>query len=446
MRNVPGDDEGAREGHPRLDRVLRERGQDVLHRLVEVDLHDAVARRGGNVRGLGQEAGWVLLQLLNEDALLVDPRDDLPVRAAGDAQADGARSAVPRQSDDTAVVGEVLAAELRAHPQILASLQQLGLPLQVAKCPAVLVPRGRQVVVVASARELHGLQVHLCRGAADDHGDMVWRACGGSQRLHLLLEERLQLLRVQQGLRLLVEVRLVGGTAALGHEQELVLRALLCVEVDLCGQIRLRVPLGEHRHRRHLGVAQVPPEVCLVHAFGQVALVIAICENILAALAHDDGGARVLASWEHTLGGNDRVLKQVPGGEPVVVGRLRIRKNLRQLPQVTRPQEVLHLCDAVLRQLREDPRLDVHDRALHAPDRDRGGADALAQLLVPLEGDVQVGLVLEHRLVDEGGGVGQILHILAIRVTHALVAHGGLRAPSLRDHTPEEPPGPEPSS
>ena len=55
---------------------------------------------------------------------------------------------MPRKTDDTDIVAEVLAAKLSADPHVLAQLVDLGLPLEVAEGTAVLVARGMQLVQI----------------------------------------------------------------------------------------------------------------------------------------------------------------------------------------------------------------------------------------------------------------------------------------------------------
>ena len=62
---------------------------------------------------------------------------------------------------------------------------------------------------------------------------MIRGARGGSEMLHLVDDEGLQALRVQQRLGFLVEKGLVGRAAALGDEEEIVAGALGGVEIDL---------------------------------------------------------------------------------------------------------------------------------------------------------------------------------------------------------------------
>mmetsp|Transcript_177363 Transcript_177363/g.568714 ORF Transcript_177363/g.568714 Transcript_177363/m.568714 type:complete len:335 (-) Transcript_177363:634-1638(-) len=248
MRDVSGHDEGSRQLNTRLDRILRQLRQDLRHGLVQVDLHRD-AHRGVIWPRFGldwQEARRVVLELLDEDSLRIDLRQDLAVRATRHAEANGTARAVAGQADHAAVVREVLASELCTHLEVLADLQRLGFPIEIPEGAAVLVARGRKEVVIPRACQLHGLEAHLGRGASDDQRNVVRGASARAQGLHLFLDECLQLLRVEQSLCLLVQVRFVGRAAALGHEMELVGASLGREDVELAREVRLRVLLREH--------------------------------------------------------------------------------------------------------------------------------------------------------------------------------------------------------
>jgi hypothetical protein len=75
-------------------------------------------------------------------------------------------------------------------------------------------------------------------------------------------------------------------------------------------------------------------------------------EHVAAALAHDDGGAGVLAHREHAARGDVGVAQQVGRDEAVVGRRLRIVEDAPQLGQVRRSQVV---GDVVHGRLREQP-------------------------------------------------------------------------------------------
>mmetsp|Transcript_3863 Transcript_3863/g.10990 ORF Transcript_3863/g.10990 Transcript_3863/m.10990 type:complete len:633 (-) Transcript_3863:269-2167(-) len=401
VRDVPGDDDGAGERQARLDGVLGQQLQQGFHRLVQVDLHHLAPEAGRRPRGL-EEPLWVLLQFLDEDAVVRDLRQHLAVRAAGHPDADRAGGPVPRHPDDADVVHEVLAPELRPDPEAVAYLQDLLLPLRVAVSAAMIVSFLGEAIEVAGRGELDGLEAQLRGQAADDDRQVVGGARGGAQSDDLFREELLQGLGVQDRLRLLEEVRLVRRAPALGHEHELVLVPLHGVEVKLAGQVALGVLLGEHGHRGDLRVAEVPLGVGVVDPVGEVPLVLLVGPDELPLLAHADGGTCVLAAGQHPLGCDRRVLQEVVRRELVVVRRLGVIQDLRQLGEVPGPEVVLDVGDGALRELAEDPAL--HDEglpgaagwALHHVD-----LHALLQLGQSGPGRLDRDFLLEERLVLE---------------------------------------------
>jgi hypothetical protein len=131
-------DHGARQHHARLHWVARERGTDLVHRAVEVDVHDLVAEF--LVRHLRQEARGVGLERLDEDAVLGDLAERLAVRAARHRERDRAAGAVARQADDAHVVAEVLAAELCADAGLLGQLEDLRLEVRITEAVAEIRP------------------------------------------------------------------------------------------------------------------------------------------------------------------------------------------------------------------------------------------------------------------------------------------------------------------
>ena len=199
---------------------------------------------------------------------------------------------------------------------------------------------GRQRVQVPRRRVLGRLERVLGAGPADDDREVVRRAGRRPDGADLLLEERGHPRRVQHRLGLLVQVRLVGRAAALGHEQELVGVPVGRVQLDLRGQVGARVLLVPHGQRRHLGVAQVQLGVGVVDAAGEVLLVPPVGEDLLAALAHHDRGAGVLAHRQHPARRDVRVLQQVARDVPVVRRRLGVVQDGPQLPQVRGAQQV----------------------------------------------------------------------------------------------------------
>ena len=312
---------GPGEREPGLHRVLGQLGEDVGHRPVEVDPDDVglVGRLGGR-RGR-QVLHRVGLELLEEDAVGGDLAERLPVRRARHRDRDRARGAVPREAYDAHVVAEVLAAELRADPERLGQLEDLLLQLEVAEAVRGQRALGREVVEVVRRGVLRGLERELRRRTADHHGQVVRRAGGGAERADLLVEELQHPRRVQDRLRLLVEEGLVGRAAALGHEEELVLRLAVVlgrVDLDLRRQVGAGVLLLPRGQRRELGVAQVELRVGVVHPARDRLGVVGAGEHALGLLAHHDRGAGVLAHRQHAARGDVDVLEQVERDEAVV--------------------------------------------------------------------------------------------------------------------------------
>ena len=242
--------------------------------------------------------------------------------------------------DHPHVVAEVLAAELGADAHLARELQNLLLHLAVADGDALVVALARQVVEIARRGELHRLEVHLRRGAADHDGEVVGRAGRGAQGADLGVEELQQRGLVQHRRRLLVEVALVGRAAALGDEQELVGVAVGRIDVDLRRQVGAGLHFLEHRDRRDLGIAQVGLGVGLEHAPGDRRLVAAAGPHRLALLAHDDGGAGVLAHRQHAARRDVGVLQELER-HVLVVGRgLAVVEDRAQLGEMAGPQEM----------------------------------------------------------------------------------------------------------
>src|ERR1035441_4872176 len=275
-------------------------------------------------RGLRQVLRRVGLELLKEPPGRGEIAQRLPVRRARHRDRHRAGRPVPGQPDHPHVVAEVLAAELRADADPPGQAEHLLLKLAVPEpVPARRAGR-RQRVQVFRRRVLGRLQRELEIGPADHDGQVVRRAGGGAQGPDLLLEEGEHPGRVQYRLGLLVQEGLVGRAAALGHEQELVLIPAGGVDLHLPGQVAARVLLGEHGQRRELGVPEVQRGVRVVDAARDVFLVAPVGEHVLAAFAHHDGGAGVLAHGQHPAGRDARVLQQVAGHVPVVGAGFRV--------------------------------------------------------------------------------------------------------------------------
>ena len=389
--DVARHDERALEVQARLDRVFGQDRAHLVHALVEVDVH---RRRHG--RSLcREEAGGVLLQLLEEDALGGDLRLDVAVGRAAHADGHGARGRMPRGADHAHVVHEVLAAELRADAALLADLQHLLLPLQVTEAAASLVARGGQLVEVSGRGLLHGREAHLGRRTTDAEGQVVGRAGRRPEVEDMLLDELRERLLVEQRLGLLVEEGLVGRAAALGDEQELVLHAgLASVDVDLRRKVRPGVLLVDHREGHDLRIAQVALLVGLVDAPGDAGGIVGPGPHVLTLVGDADRRTGVLAGRKLALGGHALVQKHRVGHELVVVRRLGIIEDVAQFLQVRRTQVERHVGIGRFRQQLESCGIDLENLP----------AVALDDLYVVLRQQTVLRLVLpygERLLINE---------------------------------------------
>mmetsp|Transcript_107968 Transcript_107968/g.287454 ORF Transcript_107968/g.287454 Transcript_107968/m.287454 type:complete len:685 (+) Transcript_107968:206-2260(+) len=403
VRDVAGHDDRPREGQARLHGVVAQEFQVFLHGIVKVDLDNLPALLQGALLHIRQVLRRLPLQILEEDALLRDLGLRLPVRGAGDADADRAGGAVPGQPDHPHVVHEVLPSVLGADAGVLRELLDLLLPLQVSERPAPDAAGGGEAVQVLATRQLHRLQRHLGRQAADHEREMVGRACSSAYVRDLLEDKVGERLLVQHGLRLLHKLGLVGAAAPLGDVQEVVLAASLCHHVDLSGQVRLGVCLHKHRLGRNLGVPQVPLGVGLVDASGDVLLIPPVGEHMAATLGHHRRSPGVLARGHDHPGGHAGVLQQLQGHEAVVRGRLGVLEDIGELLEVVRSEEVLYVDNRLRRQAVQNFALHPH-KLLPGWQCERG--DAVRRQL-PVLGVHRRGVVVEELLVLEGRRYGR---------------------------------------
>ena len=209
-----------------LTGCLRQLGEDLGHRPVEVDrARPSPPAMSLGDAGVGHVVRRVGLELLEEDALGGDLAERLPVGRAGDRDRDRARGAVAGQPDDADVVAEVLAAELRADPERLGQLEDLLLELEVAeavrrhRCPRSAgcrgsAPRRTSRSSARTPRDVPPMTTARWYGG---------QAAVPSERIFSSRNSSIRV-GVQDRLGLLEEERLVGRAAALGHEEELVLR------------------------------------------------------------------------------------------------------------------------------------------------------------------------------------------------------------------------------
>ncbi len=93
-------------------------------------------------------------------------------------------------------------------------------------------------------------------------------------------------------------------------------------------------------------------------------------EDVMAPLAHDDGGAGVLAHGQHAGRGDVGVLQKLEGDEAVVVRCFRVVEDLTQLGEVPGPQQVRDVVKGFLGQQRQRAAVYLEDLAPPTDGRD----------------------------------------------------------------------------
>ena len=268
--------------------------------------------------------------------------------------------------------------------------------LEVAEGAARFVARRRQIVVVVAGSELDREHRAFGRGAADHEGDVVRRAGGRAEALHLVDEVGDELLRIEDSLGFLIEVGLVGRAAALDDAEELVFHAFRRFDVDLSGEVALGVDFFVHRERSVLRITQGFLGVRVVNALGDGFFVAEARPDVLALFTVDDGRARVLAEGEHALGGRFGVAQEREGDVLVVVARFGVVKDLRDLFVVRTAEHEVHVGEGAVDELGEAFGFNLED----------GMSFEFGNRDVVLRNEDVFGFilsVLEHRSVLEGG-------------------------------------------
>mmetsp|Transcript_260 Transcript_260/g.593 ORF Transcript_260/g.593 Transcript_260/m.593 type:complete len:337 (+) Transcript_260:962-1972(+) len=332
MCNVTCHDEGASQAEAGADGALRQLLPDMVHGLVQVNLDDLCAQLV--LRHFRQVLVWVALQLLQEQTLAGDLAHGLAISRAGYTDAHRARGSMARHANDLHIMAEVFAPKLRPDAHLACHVENLLLPFQVSECAAIRITAGGQPIQVPAAGHLHCLEVLFCAQAPNNHGQVVGGAGGCPQGLDLLIQECLQGFGVQQSLGLLVQHCLVSRATPLGNEEHFILVAGCSIQLNLGRQIAACVLFSEHVLWGNLRVPEVGLRVRFPHTLAEVLLILAIRPHVLPALAHDDGGASVLAARQHLGCCDVCILEQLQCHELVVCGGLRVIQDVAQLLQV----------------------------------------------------------------------------------------------------------------
>jgi len=178
---------------------------------------------------------------------------------------------------------------------------------------------------------------------------------------HLVDDERLEALRVQQRLGLLIQECLVGRAAALGDKEKLIGGALRGVEIDLRRKVCARVDLRVHVERDHLRITEVFLGVGLVDPLAQVFGVVGARPDLLAFLGDDRGRAGVLTEGEDALRGDLGVAQHREGDVAVVRRRAGVVEDGGDLLEVFCPQQERTIAQGLGRQVGQCLGVDLED-------------------------------------------------------------------------------------
>ena len=202
--------------------------------------------------------------------------------------------------------------------------------------------------------KLDGQQVLLGTRATDNDCNMVRRASCGTQRFHLLYQERNQrafVLDTRFGL--LIEIGLVGTSATLCHAQEVVLHSLRCLQVNLRRQVTLGIHLVVHIKRGVLAITQVAGCIGVIDAFRQGFFVRETGPHLLSFLAVDDSGTGVLAQRQLAFGCYFGITQEGQRHVFVVSGSLGVAQDFCDLFVMLATQQEAHILKCALRHHRE---------------------------------------------------------------------------------------------
>ena len=88
---------------------------------------------------------------------------------------------MPGQANDAHIMNKIFPAKLRADTGLASPLRNEPFQLCVAEGAPQCIAGLRQVIIIVAAGKLDGLEIHLCRGTANDEGEVVRRTCCGAE-------------------------------------------------------------------------------------------------------------------------------------------------------------------------------------------------------------------------------------------------------------------------
>ena len=160
VSDVTGHDDSALQVDTGRDRILRQFLAYGINALVQV-YFNALTAFTRLAQLLRNQLRGVGVHLLQPDAVGIDLGLDVAVGRTAHAHADGAGSAVTRQTNDTDVVSQIFTTELSTQTNLVSLNEQLLLQIDVAESATCLVTSRGQVVIELNRSQLHRQQVLL---------------------------------------------------------------------------------------------------------------------------------------------------------------------------------------------------------------------------------------------------------------------------------------------
>ena len=190
---------------------------------------------------------------------------------------------------------------------------------------------------------------------------MVRRTGRGAESAHLLNQVAFQLRRGNQRFGFLIQIGLVGRTAALGDTEEFVFVTVGSIKIDLRRQVSPGVDLFIHIQGRVLRVAQVILDIGVIDPLRQRRFIAAAGPDALALFTGDDCGTGILAGRQNAFGRDIGVTQELQGDVFVVFTGFRVVKDIGDLLLVRRAQHEGSIVKSVLCQKGQRLRFNLQD-------------------------------------------------------------------------------------
>ena len=303
--------------------------QDLCHRLVQVDL-DSIAF-ACLAQFCRDQFARMAVQLLDPDTVFVDLTFHVTVGRTTDTQTDRTGSAVPRQTDDTDIMCQILSAELCSQTDIVNFGQHFFFQFYIPESTAILIAGRRQFVIIMCRSQLHRQQVLFGRSSADNHCDMIRGTSSRTQCLDLFDDEGDQSAGIQDRLCFLIQVSLIGGTATLCHTQELIFHTFRSFDIDLGGEVAFGVHFVVHVQGSVLRIAQVLFRIGFIYTQRKCLFIAVASPHLLSLFAVDDSRTGILTERKYTLSSNFCVTQESQRYIFIVITCFRITQDLSHL-------------------------------------------------------------------------------------------------------------------